>query len=116
MSYLLSDLSSGGGEYVVTLVREALLIRVEVGHNGSLNASERGVLDKHLSAHTGVDARNTAIVAGAVNVGGTETDGGEARVDPLEVVVVVCNAQLALVLCGIAVGVADKRTLPLLVC
>ena len=46
-------------------------------------------------------------------MGGSETDRGEARVDFLEVVVVVGNAELAGVLSGVAVGMTDERALPL---
>lgn len=113
---LLGDLGGGRGEEVVALIGKALLIRVEVGHDSTLNASERGVLNKDLSAHAGVDTGDSAVVAGAVDVGGTETDRGETRVDPLEVVVVVSNAELAFILTGVAVGVTDERALPLSLC
>ena len=49
-------------------------------------------------------------------MGGSEADRGETRVDLLEVVVVVGDAQLAGVLGGVVVGVADERALPLLRC
>jgi len=110
---LLGNLSGGRGEEVVALVGEALLVRVEVGDNGTLDTGERGVLNKDLSAHAGVDTRDTAVVAGAVDVGGAETDRGKARVDLLEVVVVVGDAELAGVLSGVIVGVTDQRALPL---
>jgi hypothetical protein len=46
-------------------------------------------------------------------VGGTETDRGKARVDLLEVVVMVRDAELAGVLSGVVVGVTDEGALPL---
>jgi len=46
-------------------------------------------------------------------VGGSETDRGETGVDLLEVVVVVGDAELALVNATVAVGVADEGALPL---
>lgn len=44
---------------------------------------------------------------------GAEAERGQTRVDIVPVVVMVCYVQLALVLGGIAVAVADKRPLPL---
>jgi hypothetical protein len=46
-------------------------------------------------------------------VRGSEADRGEARVAVLEVVVVVGDAELALVLGPVAVGMADEGNLPL---
>ena len=105
--YLLGDLRGRRGEDVVTLVGVALQVRVEVGDNSPLYTSERAVLHQHLRTHPRVDARDAAAVARAVHVPRAEADGGEARVDPLEVVVVVGNVQLARVLGGVVVGVAD---------
>jgi hypothetical protein len=48
-------------------------------------------------------------------VGSSEAHRGETRVDLLEVVVVVCHAELALVFGAVVVRVADERTLPLVV-
>jgi hypothetical protein len=110
---LLSDLGGGRGEEVVALVGEALLVRVEVGDDSTLNTGERSVLNKNLSAHAGVDTGDAAVVTGAVDVGGAETDRGEARVDLLKVVVVVGDAELAFVLGGVVVGVTDEGALPL---
>lgn len=109
-------MSSRGGENVVALVCETLLVRVEVGDDGLVDTGERVVLNKDLSAHARVDTRDTAVVAGAVDVGGSETDRGKARVDLLEVVVVVGDAELALVDGTVVVGVADERALPLCLC
>jgi hypothetical protein len=47
---------------------------------------------------------------------GSEADRRETRVDLLEVVVVVGDAQLASVLVSVVVGVADEGALPLLRC
>lgn len=44
---------------------------------------------------------------------GAEADRGQTRVDADKRVVVVRNAQFALVFGAIAVGVADQRSLPL---
>ena len=71
---LLGNLGGRGGEQVVALVGEALLVGVEVGDDSTLDTGERGILNKHLSAHAGVDTRDAAVVAGAVDVGGAETD------------------------------------------
>lgn len=49
-------------------------------------------------------------------MGGAEADRGETGVDLLEVVVVVGNAELALVLSAVVVGVTDERALPLRKC
>lgn len=112
---LLGDLSGGVGEDVVALGGEALQVRVEVGDNGPLDTGEGVALNENLSTHAGVDTGDTAVVAGAVDVGGSEADRGETGVDVLEVVVVVGDAQLALV--GLSVvGVAHQGTLPLLQC
>jgi hypothetical protein len=46
-------------------------------------------------------------------VRGSEADRGQARVAVLEVVVVVGDAELALVLGSVAVGVTDEGNLPL---
>ena len=45
-----------------------------------------------------------------------EAERGKTRVDALPVVVVVGNVQLACVLGGVAVGVADEGAFPLRVC
>jgi hypothetical protein len=55
-------------------------------------------------------------VAAAVDVTGAKTDGWKTRVHVLEEVVVVRDVELASVLAGIRVGVADKRALPLCFC
>ena len=107
MTYLLGNLRSRRTEDVVTLVGVALQVRVEVGDNSPLHAREGVVLHQHLRAHTRVDARDAAAVARAVHVPGAEADRGETRVDSLPVVVVVGDVQLARVLGGVVVGVAD---------
>lgn len=101
-------------EDVVALVSEALLVRVEVGDHSPRDAGEGVVLNEDLGAHTAVDTGDTAVVARAVDVGGTEADRGETRVDALEVVVVVSDAQLTLVFGAIVVRMTNERTLPLL--
>lgn len=49
-------------------------------------------------------------------MGGAEANRGKTRVDLLEVVVVVGDAELALVLSAVVVGVTDERALPLRRC
>jgi hypothetical protein len=49
-------------------------------------------------------------------VTGAKADRRKTRVDAGEEVVVVSHAELALVLRGVAVRVADERALPLLTC
>lgn len=44
---------------------------------------------------------------------GTKSDRGKTRVDVDEAVVMVGHAELASILCGVAVAVANERTLPL---
>jgi hypothetical protein len=47
-------------------------------------------------------------------VGGSESDRGQTRVGVLEIIVVVCDAELTLVLGTVVVRVADERSLPLI--
>lgn len=49
-------------------------------------------------------------------MGGAEADRREAGVDPLEVVVVVGDTELARVFASVVVGVADQGALPLQQC
>lgn len=68
--------------------------------------------------HSGVDGGVTdraALEVGVDDVGGTEADQGHAAVDVLEVVVGVGDVQLAGVLGGVAVAVADERGLVVIV-
>lgn len=67
-----------------------------------------------MSAHAGVDTREQNAVPVVVDdVHGSEADEGLAAADVLPVVVGVGDVQLALILRGVAVGVADQRALPL---
>jgi hypothetical protein len=100
---LLSDLSRAVAEAVVLLGSKARLVGVKVGDDSLSGICEGRRLDKDLSTHARVDARDAAVVARAVDVRGSEADRGEARVAVLEVVVVVGDAELALVLGSVAV-------------
>lgn len=74
---------------------------------------EGGALHKGLAAHAGVDAaRHDGVVVAVDHVEGAEAEQGSARVDPLPVVVGIRHAQLAAVLAGVAVRVADQGGLP----
>lgn len=74
---------------------------------------EGGALHKGLGAHAGVDAAgHDGVVVAVDHVQGAEAEQGRARVDALPVVVGVRHAQLAAVLAGVVVRVADERGLP----
>ena len=105
------------GKDVVLVNSVAILIGVKVRDNSTLGVGEGVLLDQNLGAHAGVYARGRVVnVAAAVDVTGAKTDGWKTRVHVLEEVVVVRDVELASVLAGIRVGVADKRALPLCFC
>ena len=109
----LGDLNIAVSEDVVTLDSEALLGTIKVGNDSTADVGERVFLDKHLSTHTRVNAGCWDIlVAGAVDVGSSETDRGSTAVDLRPVVVVVSDLQGTAVLAAVAVGVAHKTGLP----
>lgn len=67
-----------------------------------------------MGAHARVDtAGGVVLVARAVEVAGSEANGGQARVDVGEEVVVVGDAELAGIFPGVVIRVADERALPL---
>jgi hypothetical protein len=68
----------------------------------------------HSGVHGSVTDR-ASLKVGVDDVGGAEADEGHAAVDVLEVVVGVGDVQLAGVLGGVAVAVADERGLVVVV-
>lgn len=73
---LLGDLGGAVGVDVAGLDGEALLIRIEVGDDGVGGVGEGVLLNEDLGTHARVDTGDTAVVARAVDVAGTEADGG----------------------------------------
>lgn len=105
----MGDLGVAVGEDVVAFSSEAILLGVEVSHNSALNIRERVLLDEDLGAHARVDSGNAAVVAGAVDVGGAEANGRQARVDLGEGVMVIGDLQLACVLGRGAVTMSNTK-------
>lgn len=85
------------------------------GLDGLLNAREDSGLDQQLGADTGVDTSGGVLSVVVVDVAGTEAERGATRVDVGEVVVGVGDDQVAGVLIGVGVAVADERGLPVVV-
>lgn len=110
---LLGDLGgAGAAEDVADVAGEAGLVAVEVGDDGAVDIVKDVVLGQHLGAHAAVDARGRAVLEDRVeDVARAEAQRGQAGADVDEGVVVVGDAQLALVLCGVAVRVADQASL-----
>lgn len=86
------------------------------GADGLGGVGEDGGLDEDLSAHAGVDTGSEDVVVDVVDdVGGTEADRGDTRSDVLPLDVGVGDVELAGVLGGVAVGVADEGALEVVV-
>lgn len=82
----------------------------------SLGLLEGGGLDKDVGTHARVDTSGTNVKVVVVeDVDGAESDRGGTRVDVVPVVVGVGDVELASVLLGVAVRVADKRGLVVVV-
>lgn len=110
---LLRDIGgAGAAEDVADVAGEARLVAVEVGDDGAVDIVEDVVLGEHLGAHAAVDARGGAVLEHRVeDVAGAEAQRGQAGADVDEAVVVVGDVQLACVLVGVAVRVADQAPL-----
>lgn len=94
---------------------EAIVVGVK-GGDGALGVDKGSRLDEGLGTHAGVDARGgEVLVQRVVDVEGAEADAGVARVDVDPVVVGVGDAEVAGVLVGVAVRVADEGALPVVV-
>lgn len=102
---LLRDLDGAGpAEDVAHVTGEALLVAVEVRHDGAVDVVEDVVLGQHLRAHAAVDARRRAVLEHRVeDVARAEAQRGQTGADVDEAVVVVGYAQLACVLLCVAV-------------
>lgn len=94
--------------------RVANLLRVNREHS-AVNVLEHTALDKSLGTHASVHSGDATVVDRVDDVSGTEAEQGHAAVDVLEVVVGVSDAELALVLGAVAVAVADKGCLEVVV-
>ena len=81
----------------VAALREHRLLPAVLKHNA---------LHQSLCAHSGVDARALLVVVVVEDVGRAEAEEGTSRVDLVEVVVGVGDAEVARVLGGVGVGVA----------
>lgn len=93
----------------------ASLVRVLAG-DGLLDILELGRLDKDLSTHASVNARGFNIgVVVVEDVGGTESNRGATRANVGPLVVGVGNVESAGILISIAVRVANKRVLVVVV-
>lgn len=68
---------------------------------------KHGALNQSLGAHARVDARALLVVVVIEDVGSAEAQEGAARVDLVEVVVGVGDAEVACILSGVGVGVAN---------
>lgn len=98
---------------VVLLNRESILLRVKVCDNRALNVNKSSGLHEDLSAHARVHSRGGKIlITAAVNMCGSETNGGSTAVDVTPVVVVVSDVELAGVLITVAIAMADETGLP----
>lgn len=102
---LLRDLDGAGPAQDVTHVAgEALLVAVEVRHDGAVDVVKDIVLGQHLGAHAAVDARRWAVLEHRVeDVARAEAQGGQPGADVDEAVVVVGYAELACVLLCVTV-------------
>lgn len=90
-------------------------VSVISGVEGLLAALPHVALDQHLGALTGVDAVADVQVVVVVKVACTEAEGGTARVQVVQVVVVDGDAEVAGVFVAVAVGVAVQHGLPVVV-
>lgn len=112
--------ASGGVVGAVTKVNivdsgSASLIGVLAG-DGLLDILELGRLDKDLGTHASVNARGVNISVVVVeDVGGTESNRGATRANVGPLVVGVGNVEGAGILIGVAVRVANKRVLVVVV-
>lgn len=94
-------------EDIVPLHGVAVLVAVEVGHDGQLRGAEVVLFDQHLRAHAAVDpGRRVVLETRAEDVARAEPERGQPRVHVAEVVVVVRHVQLARVFGAVAVAVA----------
>jgi hypothetical protein len=92
----------------------AFEVAVEVGDNSPGGVDEVRILHENIGLHARVDTGSGVVLeATVVDVTGAEAEGGKTRVDVGPIVMVVGDPELTLVLAGVAVGVADKRALPL---
>lgn len=111
----LSNIVGGTTEVDVVGDNVASLVGV-TEDDGVLGVDEGGGLDEDLGAETSVDGRvEHALVQVVVDVGGAEAHGRTARVDVGPAVVGVGDGQVAGVLVGVGVGVADEGALPVVV-
>ena len=102
---------------VIFLHRIAIFIGVKIRDNSLLGVREGRLFDKHLRAHARVHTGGWVVdVAAAVDMAGTEPNRGKTGAHLLEKVVVVSDVEFACVLCGVRVGVANERALPLHIC
>lgn len=76
---------------------------------------EHGALHQRLRAHARVDARALLVVVVVEDVRRAEAQEGTTRVDLVEVVVGVGDAEVARVLCGVGVGVPYQGALGLFI-
>lgn len=77
--------------------------------HGVLGVEEITVFDQYLSAHARVDARGGVFfVARAVDMACPKPNRRQPRVDIVPVVVVICHVEMAGVLVGIIIRVADQ--------
>ena len=72
-------------------------------------------LDQHLRTQASVNGVTDFFEVAVVDVAGSEAEGWRARVDVVPEVVVLGNAEVALVFVSVAVRVADQRCLPVVV-
>jgi hypothetical protein len=71
---LLRNLRRAVRKDVVFLNGETFFVRVKVGNNSLVDIGEGVGFNEYLRTHAGVDTRNTAFVAGAVDVACAEAD------------------------------------------
>lgn len=112
----MGDSSGGVVENVVPLDGITIRAGIKIGNNGEHDVGEMVLLNEDLSTHARVDSGSWDItVTVGEHVASTESKRWETRVDVDERVVVVGDAELATILRGVAIGVADEGALPLLI-
>ncbi|KAI6748088.1 hypothetical protein HG531_008630 [Fusarium graminearum] len=106
----------GGAAEVDIVDRDASGLLGVLGDESLLSVAESRRLNKNLSTHARVDTSDADVLVVVVeDVDGTEADRGSTRANVGPVVVGVGDVESTSVLSSVAVGVADKRSLMVVV-
>lgn len=107
---------AGGGcasQDVVDIADGAWELGVEISDHGEVGVIKDVGLNVDLGTHAGVDTGGLGTkIVGVEDVGSSESDGWETRVDLRELVVVVGDVKLSSILRGVVVRVTNERALP----